>query len=49
MKTKLNLLLVFLLVIANGYAQNGKKKSSKSKSVATKTVTSKSTIDGIFA
>ncbi len=38
MKTKLNLLLVFLLVIANGYAQKG-----------TKNVEAKTTANGIFA
>ena len=49
MKTKLNLLLVFLLVIANGYAQKGKKKAVKSKTVATKVATPKTENDGIFA
>lgn len=44
MKTKLNLLLVFLIVIANGYAQKGKEKAND-----VKTVTSKSSADGIFA
>ena len=42
MKTKLNLLLVFLLVIANGYAQKGQEKISKAKTETSKT-------DGIFA
>ena len=49
MKAKLNLLLVFLLVIANGYAQKGKKQVSNTKTVATKTVTPKTTNNGIFA
>ncbi|MFM9987391.1 peptidylprolyl isomerase [Flavobacterium sp.] len=49
MKNKLNLLLVFLLVIANGYAQKGTKKVAKSKTVATQTTTAKTTADGIFA
>ena len=49
MKTKLNLLFAFLLVIANGYAQKETKKVTDSKTVATKTATTKTTTDGIFA
>jgi peptidyl-prolyl cis-trans isomerase A (cyclophilin A) len=49
MKTKLNLLLVFLLVIANGYAQKGTKKAIKTKTVKTQTTAPKTTADGIFA
>ncbi|WP_394758241.1 peptidylprolyl isomerase [Flavobacterium sp.] len=40
MKTKLNLLLVFFIVIANGYAQKGKEKV---------TAQTKTSTDGIFA
>ena len=49
MKTKLNLLLVFLLVIANGYAQKGTKKVTDSKTVAAQNTASKNSSDGIFA
>ncbi|WP_141882940.1 peptidylprolyl isomerase, partial [Flavobacterium psychrophilum] len=48
MKNKLNLLLVFLFVIANGYAQKGAKKVVKSKTITTQTTTPKYT-EGIFA
>ncbi|WP_395056007.1 peptidylprolyl isomerase [Flavobacterium sp.] len=49
MKTKLNLLLVFFLVIANSYAQKGTKKAIKSKIVKTQTTAPKTTAEGIFA